>query len=194
MSPHEPDFRSAETFRILAVCVGNVCRSPLTERLFRLRADQLGLDFEVSSAGVRGLDGHPMDPLAAQELAALGGTSDGFVARRLTPSMVESSTLILTATRPVKSALLAESPRALRRTFTLLEFAALVGEAKPGVSGGWHSLVAEATESRLSLPPGDYDIADPIGHGPTTHKAVAEQIDVATRCIVAALVASAPGH
>ena len=50
-------------FRILFVCVGNVCRSPLGERLLaaRLPADR----FEVSSAGVGALAGAAMDPEAA---------------------------------------------------------------------------------------------------------------------------------
>ncbi|MGH3365923.1 MAG: hypothetical protein ACRDOY_01830, partial [Nocardioidaceae bacterium] len=35
----------SEKFRILVVCTGNLCRSPLTERLLRLRLDDgLGED------------------------------------------------------------------------------------------------------------------------------------------------------
>ncbi len=66
-------------FRILFVCVGNVCRSPLGERL--LAALLPASDFEVSSAGVGALAGSPMDPEAAVHLEAYGASADGFVAR-----------------------------------------------------------------------------------------------------------------
>ena len=36
---------------ILFVCLGNICRSPLAEAAFRLRAAEAGLDVEVDSAG-----------------------------------------------------------------------------------------------------------------------------------------------
>ncbi|GMA87571.1 hypothetical protein GCM10025868_28210 [Angustibacter aerolatus] len=51
--------------RVLVVCTGNVCRSPLVERLLRQR---LGTDaVDVSSAGTQALVGEPMtDPAAAE--------------------------------------------------------------------------------------------------------------------------------
>ncbi len=111
-------------FRILFVCVGNVCRSPLGERLLaaRLPADR----FEVSSAGVGALAGAAMDPEAAGHLEAYGASADGFVARQLIPSMVKESDLVLTATKAIRSRVLEEAPAALRRTFTVLEFVALL--------------------------------------------------------------------
>lgn len=39
------------TIRILFVCLGNICRSPLAEAAFRGEAERLGLDVEVDSAG-----------------------------------------------------------------------------------------------------------------------------------------------
>ena len=37
--------------RVLFVCLGNICRSPLAEAAFRAEAERLGLDVEVDSAG-----------------------------------------------------------------------------------------------------------------------------------------------
>lgn len=37
--------------RILFVCLGNICRSPLAEAIAREKINALGLDFEVDSAG-----------------------------------------------------------------------------------------------------------------------------------------------
>ena len=38
--------------RILIVCIGNICRSPIAEGLLRNKAKQLGLDWEIDSAGI----------------------------------------------------------------------------------------------------------------------------------------------
>jgi protein-tyrosine phosphatase len=49
--------------RILVVCTGNVCRSPLAEALLRLQlqADGRGEATQVQSAGTRALVGKPAD-------------------------------------------------------------------------------------------------------------------------------------
>ena len=39
------------THRVLFVCLGNICRSPLAEAALRAEADRIGLDLEVDSAG-----------------------------------------------------------------------------------------------------------------------------------------------
>ena len=76
----------SEPFTILVVCLGNVCRSPLAERLLRMRFEQMLGDgasaVHLSSAGVRALVGDPMNELSAAELRRLGGDPDGFVSSR----------------------------------------------------------------------------------------------------------------
>lgn len=37
--------------RILMVCLGNICRSPLAEGILQAKADELGLDWVIDSAG-----------------------------------------------------------------------------------------------------------------------------------------------
>jgi protein-tyrosine phosphatase len=43
--------RFAEIMKILMVCLGNICRSPLAEGILRHLAVQRGLDWEIDSAG-----------------------------------------------------------------------------------------------------------------------------------------------
>jgi protein-tyrosine phosphatase len=170
---------------VLVVCVGNVCRSPLAERLLRRRTE--GSDVEVSSAGVNALVGDPMDPLAAEELVRLGGDPDDFAARQLTASMLTEADLVLTATRAIRSQVVALSPTALRRTFTLRELAAMLAEppwpqddeADLGVT------LARATDWRSSvgLLGDDLDLPDPIGRSPKVHRQVADFVDEATSAI-----------
>ena len=111
-------------FTVLFVCIGNVCRSPLGERL--LASKLPGDEFVVSSAGVGAMVDSPMTPEAAVHLQAYGGSADGFVSRQLTSGMVKESGLVLAATTAIRSRVLEDSPGALRRTFTVLEFAALL--------------------------------------------------------------------
>ena len=37
--------------KVLTVCLGNICRSPLAEGILRDKAHSMGLDWEVDSAG-----------------------------------------------------------------------------------------------------------------------------------------------
>ncbi|MEM6408090.1 MAG: low molecular weight protein-tyrosine-phosphatase [Pseudomonadota bacterium] len=51
--------------RILVVCFGNICRSPLAEGLLRMRAAEAGLSVYVDSAGTGSWHvGNPPDPRA----------------------------------------------------------------------------------------------------------------------------------
>ncbi|MGH3330119.1 MAG: hypothetical protein ACRDPJ_02330 [Nocardioidaceae bacterium] len=165
-------------FTVLFVCVGNVCRSPLAERLLRERLDALlgdqSVEVVVGSAGVRAMAGHPMEQMAAAELDRLGGSSKGFAARQLTERIVSQADLVLTATKEIRSRVLEESPAALRRAFTLTEFAALVRDVH---ADSLEALVADAARRRSTAQVENYDIADPIGDTPELHREVADVID-----------------
>jgi protein-tyrosine phosphatase len=54
--------------RVLFVCLGNICRSPLAEAAFRAEAERLGLDAEADSAGTGGW--HAGEPPDRRAIAA----------------------------------------------------------------------------------------------------------------------------
>jgi protein-tyrosine phosphatase len=61
--------------RLLFVCSGNICRSPLAEAIFRRQAERAGRDsdFELDSAGTHGYhEGEPADARARRVGAARG--------------------------------------------------------------------------------------------------------------------------
>lgn len=59
--------------KILMVCLGNICRSPLAEGILQKKIDEAGLSWEVESAGTNGLhDGESPHPLS-QKVAKLHG-------------------------------------------------------------------------------------------------------------------------
>lgn len=170
---------------VLVVCVGNVCRSPVAERLLRVRTE--GSDVEVSSAGVNAVVGDRIDPLAAEELVRLGGDPGDFAARQLTSSMLADADLVLTATRAIRSQVVALSPAALRRSFTLRELAALLAEPPwpPDDRTSLDVSLARAGDWRSSvgLRGDELDLPDPIGRSAKVHRQVADLIDDATAVI-----------
>jgi protein-tyrosine phosphatase len=179
---------------ILVVCLGNVCRSPLAERMLRKRFDELlgdGADaVQVSSAGVWALVGEPMDASSADELARLGGDPSDFAARQVDAAMTDDADLILTATRELRSRVLEESPRALKRSFTMCEFAALATsdafrERRPASAA---DLIRRAAAWRGSADIEDYDVPDPIGQSPECHREVADLLERECTAIARAVV------
>lgn len=171
------------TFRVLFVCIGNVCRSPLGERLLASRLPQER--FAVSSAGVGALVGSPMDPQAAAQLESYGGSADGFVARALTREMVQESDLVLAATRAIRSRVLEDAPAALRRTFTVRELATLLDVIEPDDDPV--VLVRTAAEERSRAALDDYDVPDPYGRGDEAHAVAAEAMATAVERIAKGL-------
>lgn len=151
-------------FRVLFVCIGNVCRSPLGERLLATRLP--GAEFEVASAGMHALVGSQMSSRAAAELARLGGDPAGFRARQLDQQMLLESDLNLVATLDLRSELLTEWPGVLRRTFTVREFAALLDVVH---SPDPVELVDLAQEQRSEVRDIDYDIPDPYRRTDADH-------------------------
>src|SRR5690625_898724 len=115
-------YRSGDDFTLLIVCTGNICRSPAIERLFR-SAFQPGSGIQVHSAGTGALVGQSIQPPMEALLEARGVDPSGFTARAVDERMIDGADLILTATRSHRSDVVDRVPGAVRRTFTLREFA-----------------------------------------------------------------------
>jgi protein-tyrosine phosphatase len=168
-------------FRILLVCTGNICRSPMAEHLLReglrARLGQAADQFAVASAGTFGLSDRPMEPFALDTLRDRHGIDgSAFRARALADHMVREADLVLTATRDHRAAAVTLHPRAARKTFTIREFDRLLSVVDPdSLPIGdpvlrAHALVRAAAGQRgLVRPdkPGDDDITDPY-RGPLT--------------------------
>jgi protein-tyrosine phosphatase len=124
---------------------------------------------------------------AQAELVGLGGSADGFVARRFQASLVGDADLVLTATTEIRRAVLEEVPGALRRTFTWRELATLVDGRTYDTPA---ALVADAADRRGETAGLDLDTEDPIGRSAQVYARVSGQIDEAITTIARALTRS----
>ncbi|MEH0108623.1 low molecular weight protein-tyrosine-phosphatase [Tersicoccus sp. MR15.9] len=85
-------------FRVMTVCTGNICRSPMAEYLLRraLEDEDLGDDVEVTSAGTsRWERGNPIDPRARALLLADGIDPSDHRAREFDPAWFADLDLVL---------------------------------------------------------------------------------------------------
>lgn len=103
--------------RILVVCLGNICRSPMAE--FVLRKQLAGRGVAVESAGIAAAKGARIDPVALDVLAAHGIDADSHVARRLDQPMLDGAGLVLVMERSHLEFIRARFPSATGKTFLL---------------------------------------------------------------------------
>lgn len=84
-------------YRIIAVCTGNICRSPMAELMLAEAFRTEGLtQVVVDSAGTTAYEaGRPIDPRAARKLTAHSIPSEGHVARGWRPEWFLTRELIL---------------------------------------------------------------------------------------------------
>jgi protein-tyrosine phosphatase len=164
---------------VLFVCHANICRSPLAEHIAAMMlARALGtgrLTVPTASAGTHARDGLAMHPHAAAVLAERGADPTPFRSRTLTATAVLSAGLVLAAGRRERAACLELAPGAVRRAFTLRQFARLsdavtsrdlldlgLGERMDPLD----AVVAATTRARGRLQPvepGEDDLGDPVG-------------------------------
>ncbi|AKL67890.1 protein-tyrosine-phosphatase [Streptomyces goshikiensis] len=198
------------TFRILHVSTGNVCRSPITERLTRhaLTHRLGGLvtgDLIVESAGTWGHEGAPMEANAAAVLADFGADATGFTGRELLDEHVIRADLVLTATRDHRAQVISMGHSAGLRTFTLKEFTRLVRAIDPatlpplddGMAERARALVRAAAALRgwLLAPSPDADeVYDPYGAPITFFRSIGDEINQALDPVVTALTGVTAPH
>jgi protein-tyrosine-phosphatase len=84
--------------RLLFVCSGNICRSPLAEAMARAALKAAGIDAVVESCGTSALTGHRAEDGARAAAADLGLLLDAHRAQPITRDLVTSASLVVCVT------------------------------------------------------------------------------------------------
>jgi len=137
--------------KLIFVCTGNTCRSPMAEGLLRNRlpADS---GCEVSSAGICAANGWPASANAVEALREKGIHIGGLTSRTLTPDLIAKADLLITMTQGHRHAILQVSPQSEGKVFLLKSF----DTAKCAA-----------------------DISDPVGEALDVYRRVRDEIDAA---------------
>lgn len=163
-------------FRILFVCTGNTCRSPMAEGLCRsfLGHFRLQDEVDVASAGLYATAGGPASREAAIVMAEKGIDLSGHRTAGLTADRVRWADLILTMEEHQKQRLLERWPEAADKAFILKEYV----EAPEADA----SVLALQTGTKR---PGRHDIPDPFGQTAEVYRRCAMELAsaVADVCI-----------
>jgi protein-tyrosine phosphatase len=112
---------------VLVVCVGNICRSPVGERLLKAKCPTLN----VSSAGIAALVGHPADPDASLVAAQSGLSLEGHVSRQFSESLAAEHDLILVMEAGHRSEIIRMYPRLAGKTMLFDQWVGAKGIADP---------------------------------------------------------------
>ena len=113
-----------DPLRILTVCTGNICRSPMAQ--FWLREALPSDDVQTTSAGTGALVGRGMDAPSALITQRFGGDTTSHVARQLDERILAETDLVIAMAVEHREAAVAMRPALARRAFTILELEALI--------------------------------------------------------------------
>lgn len=109
--------------RILFVCSGNTCRSPLAEVIARqLLPTRLDFEVEIASAGASAVEGTPASQYSLEVARDHGLDLSGHRSRALTAAMVRDADLIVTMGNRHREAVGAIDADALEHTYLLTNF------------------------------------------------------------------------
>ncbi|GGA42820.1 low molecular weight protein-tyrosine-phosphatase [Dyella nitratireducens] len=138
---------------ILIICVGNICRSPSAEFLFRDKLRHRNI--QIRSAGLKAMVGYPMDDNAMRVLQEHGIDAAAHRARQLDAAMLREADLVLAMERDHLSAASRLAPEASGKFFLLDKWGGATDipdpyRRSPQVFEHVHAMIERGVESWLS--------------------------------------------
>lgn len=161
--------------KVLFVCTGNVCRSPMAEGFLRWEAQRRGLDIDVRSTGTHAWTGRAATIEGRKVMNEHGVSIDDFRTIELDRNLVDWADIIYGMSREHVRETLRAYPDAAPKTFTLKGFLELL----PSVPASDNTVawLEAAGKRKDELGPSiDADIDDPIGEREAAYRRVAGEI------------------
>lgn len=110
-------------FRVLFVCTGNTCRSPLAEVALKRMLGDFAERVEIRSAGVSAWDGAPASDTARMVARRKGLDLEGHQSRRLSAATLTEQDLVLLMNPADQARVRALDPEGGSEIFALADFA-----------------------------------------------------------------------
>jgi protein-tyrosine-phosphatase len=146
--------------KLIFICTGNTCRSPMAEGLMKLRmpADS---GWEIASAGVCAANGWPVSNHSVEALREMEIDISNLTSRTLTGELIDGADLLITMTQGHRQAILQLAPESRDKVFLLKSFG--VSKCAP-------------------------DIDDPVGGSLALYRRVRDEIDAALSDLILTLM------
>lgn len=166
--------------KIVFVCTGNICRSPMGEALLRHELAQRGCEgIEVTSCGTWASAPQPATAHAVSVLEGRGIDLASHRSRALDVAEIEEADLVLAMTSVHVREIEEVAPAALPKVRLMKELVEL--ELAPGAGLG--ALLAATRPA----PRRDLDVDDPMGLLPRSYERAAGEIEAGVKVLAQAL-------